>query len=368
MIRRLTRNLPTFLLAFILALAVWLTAVSTTDPDVTQPYPSPIAIEYVGQDPKLIMTGTVTQQVEVTLRAPRSIWDKFNSGEASIRAVADLTGLEAGTHSVELQVQITAQPVRIVSVTPLVLKLSLESLVTKTLPVELTLNGEPAIGYKAGDIALDPAQVSISGPESLVSQATSIRAVLDVTNARQNIETTRPISVVAENGTTLTGITLHPDSVKVSLALAQQGGYRDLAVKVVSVGNPASGYRLNNVSSSPLIVTVYSENIPLIESLPGYVETMPLDLSGVSENIETNLALNLPGGVTLIGDQTVSVQIEIVPVEGSLTVAYRPVNVIGLGNGLIYQLSLTIVDVIVSGPLSILDSLSSSGVHVQLDL
>jgi YbbR domain-containing protein len=368
MLRRLARNLPTFFLAFILALAVWVTAVIATDPDVTQSYPTPISIEFVGQDPSLIMTGTVTRQVQVTLRAPRSIWDQFTSSEASIRAVADLTGLGSGTHAVEVQVQIAARPVRIISVTPQTLNLSLEPLVTQTLPIELTLTGEPAIGYKIGAIVLDPAEAVISGPESIVTQAKHVQAVLDVTNARQSIETTLPISIITESGATLSGITIHPDSVKVDLPLAQQGGYRDLAVKVVPVGKLASGYRLNNVSASPLLVTVYSENIPLIESLPGYVETMPLDLSGASDNIDTKLALNLPGGVTLIGDQTVSVQVEIVPIEGSLKVAFRPVDIIGLAPGLKAQLSPTTVDVILSGPLPVLDSLSPSDVNIQVDL
>jgi len=368
MLRRLARNLPTFLLAFILALAVWVTAVIATDPDVTQSYQTPISIEFVGQDPSLIMTGTVTRQVQVTLRAPRSIWNQFTSGEASIRAVADLTGLGSGTHAVEVQVQIAAQPVRIISVTPQTLNLSFEPLVTQTLPIELTLTGEPAIGYKIGAIVLDPAEAVISGPESIVTQAKHAQAVLDVTNARQSIETTRPISVITESGAALSGITIHPDSVKVDLPLAQQGGYRDLAVKAVTVGDPASGYWVKNVTASPPIVTVYSGNLSLIEGLPGYVETMPLDLSGASDNIETKLALNLPSGVTLIGDQTVSVQVEIVPIEGSRPVAFLTVEVIGLAAGLKYQLSPITVDVILSGPLSVLESLSSSDVHVKLDL
>jgi YbbR domain-containing protein len=368
MLRRLARNLPTFFLAFILALAVWVMAVIATDPDVTQSYPTPISIEFVGQDPSLIMTGTVTRQVQVTLRAPRSIWNQFTSGKASIRAVADLTGLGSGTHAVEVQVQIATRLVRIISVTPQTLKLSLEPLVTQTLPIELTLTGEPAIGYKIGAIVLDPAEAVISGPESIVTQAKHVQAILDVTNARQSIETTRPISVITENGAALSGITIHPDSVKVDLPLAQQGGYRDLAVKAVTVGNPASGYWVKNVTASLPVVTVYSGNLSLIESLPGYVETMPLDLSGASDNIETKLALNLPSGVTLIGDQTVSVQVEIVPIEGSRPVAFLPVEVIGLAAGLKSQLSPTTVDVILSGPLSVLESLSSSDVHVKLDL
>ena len=70
----------------------------------------------------------------------------------------------------------------------------------------------------------------------------------------------------------------------------------------------------------------------------------------------------------LIGDQTVSVQIEIVPIKGSLTVAFRPVEVMGLAQGLKVQLSPITVDVILSGPLPVLDSLLPSDVHVRLDL
>jgi len=55
-------------------------------------------------------------------------------------------------------------------------------------------------------------------------------------------------------------------------------------------GKLASGYRLNNITAAPLTVTVYSENIPLIESLPGYLETSTLDISGASNNINTQLS------------------------------------------------------------------------------
>ncbi|HTX92595.1 MAG TPA: CdaR family protein [Anaerolineales bacterium] len=368
MLRWLGTNLRTFLLAFALALAVWVTAVTSADPDVTQAYPTAIPIEYLGQDPGLIMTGSFAHQVQVTLRAPRSIWDKLTSGSNSVHAVVDLTGLGAGSHMVNVQLQINARPVRIISVAPKSFVLGLEPLITETLPIQLNLIGDPAIGYKVGDVVLTPSQVVLSGPKSVVEKVKQVDASVDISNARQSIQTSLPLEAVAADGSSLSGVTIHPDTVQVDLQLAQLGGYRDLAVKVVTVGKLASGYRLNNVVASPLIVTVYSENIPLIENLPGYVETMPLDLSGASSNIDTKLSLNLPGGVLLIGEQTVSVQIEIVPIEGSLTVAFRPVEVIGLAPGLKVQLSPATVDVILSGPLPVLDSLSPSDVHVRLDL
>ncbi len=232
----------------------------------------------------------------------------------------------------------------------------------------MTLKGEPAIGFKAGDVVLDPTEVVVSGPESFVAQVKDVTASLDLSNARQGIDTSLPIRVQTASGSTVEGISVHPESVKVSVPIVQQGGYRDLAVKVMISGTLASGYRITNISANPLTVTVYSEDIPLIESLPGYVETASLDLTGASKSIVTNLSLNLPGGVLLIGNQTVSVTIDIAPIEDSRQVSYRTVEAIGLTRGLNAQLSPTTVDVILAGPLPVLNALLPSDVHVQVDL
>jgi YbbR domain-containing protein len=368
MFRWLATNIRTFLLALALALVVWVVAVTAANPDETQTYPSPITIDYIGQDPGLVMTGTVTRQVQVTMRAPHSIWTTLLSGEVPIKAIVDLTGVQAGTTTVQVQVQVATQPVRIISVSPQKFSVSLEKLVTTTLPVHLTLNGEPAIGFKAGTVVLDPSEVVISGPESFVAQVKDVTASLDLTNTRQDISTTVPIRVVDVNGSTAEGISVNPGSVKASVPIVQQGGYRDLAVKVLLSGTLAGGYRITNISVLPLTVTVYSDNIPLIESLPGYVETSPLDLTGASKSIVTNLALNLPSGVLLIGNQTVSVTIDIAAIEDSRQVSFRTVDVIGLARGLNAQLSPTTVDVILAGPLPVLNALQPTDVHVQVDL
>lgn len=369
MFRWLATNLRTFLLAFGLALTVWVTAVTAANPDETQIYPNPIPIEFIGQDPGLIMTGgTIPQQVEITLRAPHSVWQSLLSGESSVRAIVDLTGLGSGTHMVNVQMQIDTRPVRIISVTPQTFDMSLEPQVTRSLAIFLALTGNPAIGYQVGNAVLDPAEVVINGAESLVSQIDHIQATLDLTDARQNISASIPLQVVDVNGTVIRGVTVLPESVQVSLPIIQQGGYRDLAVKVMTVGNPASGYRPTSVAALPPIVTVYSANSDTIDSMPGYVETASLDLSGAKEDIEKQLGIILPPGVTLIGDQFVTVKVGIAPIESSLPISYLQVGMIGLATGLQAHLSPVTVDIILSGPSPVLDSLAFSDVHVQVDL
>jgi YbbR domain-containing protein len=369
MFRWLATNLRTFFLAFALALAVWVIAVTASNPDETQTYPTPIPIEFIGQDPGLIMTGKdVPQKVDVTLRASHSIWQSLLSGGSSIHAVVDLTGLGSGTHAATVQLQIGARPVRIISVNPASFEVSLEAQVSRSMAIHLMLSGQPATGYQAGEPTLDPTGVTVSGANSIVSQIDHVQAALDLTNTRQNISETIPLQTVDKDGNTINGAAILPDTVTVSLSVVQQGGYRDLAVKVMTVGNPASGYSLTSVSAFPPIVTVYSANSSTIDAMPGYVETSPLDLSSATQDIQKRLGMTLPPGVTLIGEQSVAVTVGIASIQSSRTISYSPVEMVGQAKGLSAHLSPQTVDVIISGPLPVLDSLLFSDVHVQVDL
>ena len=151
MIRWLVTNLRTFMWALAMALAVWVAAVSAADPDDVRPYPDPILVEIIGQDPGLVITGEVPQQIELSLRAPNSVWEKLLTEEGETRAILDLSGLSAGEHTLEIQIQIPIQPVRIESATPRTATVILEPLATRTFPIDLSITGEPAIGYQAWD-------------------------------------------------------------------------------------------------------------------------------------------------------------------------------------------------------------------------
>ncbi len=360
--------LRVFLLAFALALAVWVMAVTASDPDETNSLPQPKTIEFIGQDSALILTGETAETAVITLRAPRSVWEQMLAEPDSVRAIVDLSGLESGTHKLDVVVQVDARPVRIISVSPATLEVTLEILATRTLPVTLVVSGETAVGYQAGEAIIDPATVTVSGPDSLVARVETVRAALTLNNNREGVDINLGLIGYDHDGSPVSGVTLLPESIHVSMPVTQMGGYRDLAVKVVTVGRPDSGYRPASVAAFPAIVTVYSANALLIEALPGYVETVPLDLSGARDNIEKRLNLVLPADVTLVGEKNVLVQVGIVPIQGSLTVAYRPVTVEGLGTGLKAQVSPVTVDVILSGPIPALESLYASDITVSVDL
>jgi YbbR domain-containing protein len=64
----------------------------------------------------------------------------------------------------------------------------------------------------------------------------------------------------------------------------------------------------------------------------------------------------------------VQVQVGIATIEGSLTLTNQPVELVNLAPGLMAEVSPLTVDVIISGPLPLLDQLSQADLRITLDL
>ncbi|MBM4428205.1 MAG: hypothetical protein FJ031_13365, partial [Chloroflexi bacterium] len=75
MFRWIADNYRTFLWAFALAVAAWISAVTTADPDETRTLTAPVPVQIIGQASNLVLSNDIPKEVEVTLRAPRSIWN-----------------------------------------------------------------------------------------------------------------------------------------------------------------------------------------------------------------------------------------------------------------------------------------------------
>lgn len=367
-LRQLTRHLPSLLVAFLLALAVWVLAVTSTDPVEVRNYPKSVPVEVIGQAPNLIITSTIPEQVTLTLRAPSSTWTTLATEKTPVRVFADLSGLEAGQHDVELKVQISVRPVGIVTYSPHSFSVTLEPLEVKEFPIELVTRGDLAVGYQAGTPLLSQETATISGPASLVGQVEKVRAILDISQVRESISRAVTLTAVDSANSTIQGLTIAPEKVTVTQSISQRGGYRNVVVKVVSSGQIASGYRLTSISVFPPTVTVYSSNPQLVDDLPGYIETEPLSLSGKKDDFDAKLKLLPPSGVEVVDSSEVAVQVNIAAIESSLALSNVIVESSGLSPSLAALISPVRVDIIVAGPLPVLDTLILSDVRVLIDL
>jgi YbbR domain-containing protein len=366
-LRWLVSNLSTLILALVLAVVVWISAVTAANPNIEQT--RSVSLDLVGLDPDMLVVGNVPTQVRVTLEAPSSVMDSMSASENAVQAWVDISGSEPGTHDLGVQVQINPsfRPVRRISVIPEIVSINLEPLLTRTYPINLEVTGEPAVGYQKGRLSSVPSSVTISGAASLVTQIEEVNASMDISGATETIDRDVALVAVDQNGEPVSGVTITPLDVSVTQPIFLQGGYRNVIVRVVTTGQPANGYKLTNITVSPLNVVVFSSDPQLVNDLPGYVETEPVDLTDAVDDIDTYVVINLPEGVTMVGDQFVLVQVSIAAIEGSLTMSLPviPIGLLPIHTALISPES---VDVILSGPVPVLDMLSPDDVRVVVDV
>lgn len=367
-LRAFLKYLPSLLMAFALAVAVWISAVTAADPNEERVYARPITLEVIGQDPTLVMVSTTAAPISLTLSAPRSVHERMLNEQVAVRAIADYSGLGVGTHNVPVQIQVGVRPVGIVSYSPQVISITLEKLSRQVLPVRLIKVGEVAVGFQAEAPVLSETEAIVTGAESTVSQVTEVRSTLELNLVNESFIRTLQLQAVNTAGQVVTGVTLIPDKITVNQVVTQRGGYRNVVVKVSPVGKISNGYRLTNITVSPPAITVFSSDPKAVNDLPGFVETAPLDLTGVNDDFDVRLPLNLPQGISVVGAQTVLVQVAVSTIEGSVTLPNLKVEVSGLREGLAGTTSPETVVVILSGPLPVLENLKPDNLRVYVDM
>ena len=367
LLKRLWGNFGTLLLAFLLALTVWVSSVLAANPNAERNFPNVVSLEVLGQNPDLVIIGSVPEQVDLRLIAPVSVLDQLESERGHIRAFVDVSSLAPGEHTLPVQVEFDLSPVRIAETTPSSIDIILETLVEKDLEIRATVSGQPALGFQLEQPTLSAATVLASGPQSVVERVAEVRAQVDVSGARESIARAVSLRAVDENGQTISGVTLLPDTISMTLIITQAGGYRDVAVRVETVGQLQTGYRVTNISVSPPTVTIFSSNPELVAGLPGFVSTTGLDLTEVNDDVEARLALNLPDGVTIVGEQNVLVLVGIAAIESSIPASIE-VELRNLSPQFSASVSPQSVDVILSGPLAQLEILQEDDVRFFVDL
>ena len=367
-LRSFTKLFPLILISILVALTVWILAVTSSDPSVTGEYPNAVPIEIIGQSTNLVVTNDLPEKVTISLRAPTSIWNTLNEGKGNVRAFIDLSGVTAGEVSIPVQVQVGIKPVEIVTYSPQMVDLVLEPLTSKQFDIVVVTRGALPVGYQSDEPVLSETVAVVSGAESLVAQVTEVRAVVDLSQIRSDINETITLQPVDINGLVVRDVTVTPDKITLLQTVTQRGGYRNVVVIVVTEGQVRQGYRLSSITVNPPTVTVYSTDTAAVDALPGSIQTRVISLVDRQDDFTEIVELNLPSSMQVIGSSLVEVRVDIEPVVSSIALSDIPLAEIGLASNLKASFLPEKANVIITGPLPILDTIFVSDVRVLIDL
>ena len=363
--RRFLTNLGSLILSMLLALIIWLIAITQENPLVQREYDEAIPVSVRNIDESLALIQNLRNRtVTVTLRAPERAFDELTANDFS--AYIDLEGLEEGVHDVDVTVSVVDPQVKVLSVQAPKLHVELDQVSTRLVKVQTLVNDQPAAGYEAKAPIVEPISVTVTGPETLVEQVGGAVAQVQIDGAKSQVDREVDIVLVDSQDREMSQVIVEPAVVRVVVPVEQRDGRKEVAVRPNLIGQPANGYRLSSVRVDPSTVVLIGDNETLTR-VPGFIETTEVALEGATADIEARLDLVLTDNVQVSEQQDVIITASIVPLEGGRTLKQEPVTQ-NLGTNLDAEIALKTVEVILRGPVPLLESMEPDDMFVILDL
>jgi len=158
------KNLPFKLVSLAIAVLLWW-AVGRDQPIEI---PVTVPLEFQHAPANLDINSDDPLQARVTLRGPQRLMQSMNPSQ--VHAVLDLRGAAPGERTYDLTIQDIHTPpsARVVQIVPSQFHLSFDRSTTRTVPVEPRVIGTLLSGYGIKGVSVDPARVTIVGPQRRV--------------------------------------------------------------------------------------------------------------------------------------------------------------------------------------------------------
>lgn len=293
----------------------------------------------------------------------------------------DLSGVEAGGPAVLLPVRATSKrdSVRVLSVTPSTMRVTVVEAQSKEVPVIIRRTGELPAGYRESpdaDPAIEPAFVTVRGAPELVRTVKNAELVVNLAGSRsETLVSEGDLTPRTESGSDVT-VKLSQPRARVTIKIEQTFVQRTLSVTPAIIGVPAPGYRIVNITSDPATV-VLNGPTTAVGSIQLGLSTERVDVSGAKSDVVLTRSIEQPPN-TFLDRRSVTVKVEIKPIEcsagtgapcGAVTFFIAP-DIGPPPAGLVRDASggpLT-TDVRVSGPLAAIAGLSPAAFRVTVSL
>ena len=231
-------DIPIKTLSLLVAILLWFYVMDSQDPDMTQPFYD-VEVQYTGlsnlSDAGLIITEGNTATVDIRITGKLS--DLLGFSRTDIRATVDVSSITVpGEYERTYLVTLTNNRLTYTRVTQRV-TFTVDRVATRSIPVQIAIQGEPAEGYVLGGHSLTPEAVTVEGPEQVLAQIDHAAAVYDVSGATSSVNTVLDYTLVNEAGDPIdmTFITLEQPTVDFELQVHQSGEI-PLTVDIVPYG------------------------------------------------------------------------------------------------------------------------------------
>lgn len=356
-----------FLLALVLALALWTFVSFSLNPSRLRGLPVPVRVveppdDLIMVDPNtgLPISPAITTTVEIS--GPES--DVNLVATTRFSATLDVSQLDVGAHRVPIEVS-GPRNVRIRSHTPAELEIALAERAERQLAVQVVPSGRLPFLFQSDPPTTSVERVLATGPATLLERVVSVVAPVELQGRTTSFSESRALQALDQQGNPVPGVTLEPSQTTVAISIEPRVAVKRVSVVPQIIGQPGPGYRSDRIDWNPKYVDVIASY-----EVTTTLTTSPINLTARTEGFTTTVDLDVTDStITVLTPGPITVTVPIVPFEIPYTSSLF-VQVIQTNLGLNLQattqpLGLTIN---VSGTAQQFNQLANTTVQAVVDL
>lgn len=294
-------------LCLIAASVFWLYVMNEQNPIMTSTYTVPVEVRNLDRS---LVALNVPKSVRVDVSMSRNNLMRLRSDD--IHAYVDLQNVTDGEYpNTRIAVSVPGDG-EAVSVTPGYFDLTIDPYAVKSLPITVNFFGNLPSGYKANLKTATPSSLTVAGSSSSVAAVNRAVASVNLTGKTAGFTEFDSISVMDEDGNTVTEIDVMPTQVRVTVDVTEETKTANVPLTARVKGTPAAGYRAGQPLASPLVATVTAPG-SVLDHLKS-INLGEIDVTGASSDVTVQLPVPLPEGATSV-PQTASVTVPVTAAE-----------------------------------------------------
>jgi len=366
--RVVTADLPLKTTAILIAVIIWVVSILSAPPtEVVREYGGRVAVER----PDAVPAGYVLQgqlgDVGVKLRGTEVALANVVASDLHATLDFPLADIHrSDPQDVPVRVEVATAGVKVDSIAPATVTVRIEPITSRDIAVQARFANEPPAGTFAGDPAITPTEVRVSGAASQVARIAALYATVRFGDAVTDLVVSVQPTAVDAAGATIEGLTVDPAVVQLTVPVLPTATTRTVPVVPAVRGAVATGYWITSVTSDPPVVTVRGEAGAV--SAIDQVATAAIDVSGLTGNRTFQVALLLPAeGTSLIKASQAAVTVSVSPLLGSRPFPLVALQATGLGSGFVAEFDSPTISLVLAGPVPALSGITAGQVVATVD-
>lgn len=354
--RFLENNLYVRIFALFLAVILWIYVVNEQSPRIQRTFT--VKLETRNVPPGLVVTQ-VPDLVEIRVTGLRNTI--LGLVDRDVRAFLDLQRIEEGEYFLPVKTQIP-RGVELLQVKPDRVRIELERVISKSVPVRPQVKGTALGQYAVVGAVAQEQNALVRGPRRKVEETVQVWAIVNLNEIRGATRAQGRMVPVNQRGQVISGLEVNPEATLVTIPTLP---VKEVSIRARIKGNPAPGFVVRKVILEPSSLRIAGERGQLerIQTL----ETENIDLAGISSNLQKEVVVTVPEGVTLIDRNRIKVLVVVGQGEESQVFSGIPVAVHNLPDNWQVKVNPERVDVWLKGPIGLLNQVRPEQISVIVD-